>query len=217
MVHRRDVEVGRDRKAGAVNAELPTCAVERQPEARTLAASRFAHDKRSRERPAVEESVLRVGSFAAILERIPAADGGDRLQPTEAKHPVDNVEMVGTEVSHLPAGGVPEPAEVVQPAKRVVLAGRCRSEPHLPVEVGGWWGVRRIAEAREDVPHRHHPYRRDGAYVPTADKITCLFVVRPGALLRTDLYHPLGARGHGLHPLALADEPRQRLLDVDVL
>ncbi len=42
-------------------------------------------------------------------------------------------------------------------------------------------------------------------------------VVLPGSLLRADLHDPPMARRRGDHPVALAHDVRQRLLDVDVL
>ena len=50
-----------------------------------------------------------------------------------------------------------------------------------------------------------------------ADQFAGAGVVRPRPLLRADLHDPLRPRRDGLHPLALADEQCERLLDVHVL
>ena len=62
-----------------------------------------------------------------------------------------------------------------------------------------------------------HPHRDDLADVPVPDQLAGPLVVRPRALLRADLHDALVPSGHVDHPPPLADEQRQRLLDVDVL
>src|SRR5947199_343143 len=80
----------------------------------------LAHRERGRPAVAGIEHVLRVRGLAVVGQGEPAADARDRLERIEPEHPVDDVEVVRAEVGHLPAGVVPEPAEVVQAPVRVV-------------------------------------------------------------------------------------------------
>ena len=94
---------------------------------------------------------------------------------------------------------------------------RGRSQPHVPVEIGRRIAVGRPSEARHDVAKRTHAHRDDLAEFPFRDQFPRPLIVRPGALLRSDLHDALVSLGHVDHPAAFADEQRQRFLDVHVL
>src|SRR6266478_3082578 len=93
----------------------------------------------------IENRVLRVGRFAVVGERETAAEAGNGFERQRPQIPIDDIERVLTQVRHLPARIVPEPAEVIEAAVRVVWPLRSRAEEHVPIELRRRWAVSRAA------------------------------------------------------------------------
>src|SRR5690242_3362194 len=100
-----------DAEPAAANDQRAFRAAEGEPRI-TLAASGLADGKGYVELRVFEQGVLRVRSFAVVLQRPAAAGGGDGLRSLRIKHPLHDIEVVGAKIRHLPAGIVPEPAEM---------------------------------------------------------------------------------------------------------
>ena len=126
--------------------------------------------------------------------------------------------MVRQQVRRLAARVVPEPAEVVERALRVVRHEGRGPEPHVPV--GRPRAGRRSAGVKpgSDVAVRRHPHAADVADVARADQLDG----SAGSGGRTAAACPPARRACGRPPPASIHSPsrthvRQRLLDVDVL
>ena len=72
-----------------------------------------------------------------------------RCGPFEAEIPLHDIDRVSAEVRHLPAGVVPEPSEMINPALRIERPFRRRTEPHVVVEIT-WRGGRRGERRSQD-------------------------------------------------------------------
>ena len=164
-----------------------------------------------------DQGVLRVGHLAVVFEEKTAAGAGDGVGARDTGDPVHDIERVLAQVGHLPARVIPEPAEVIDGAIRIVGPLRCRTQPQVVVQVRRRIAVRRIAEARRHVPKVAHLDRDQSSDSPAANQFARPLIMRTGPLLCADLYHPLVTPGHFDHPAAFADEQRQRLLHVHVL
>src|SRR5262249_11125707 len=108
----------------------------------------------------VEDGILRVRSLPIVIEHKPVSNARDTLE-LAAQHPVNDIERMMPEICHLSAGRVPEPAEVIDPALRVVRSHRGRAEEHGPVELLRRLAVRWLPEPGHDVPVRTHPHGVD--------------------------------------------------------
>ena len=128
-----------------------------------------------------------------------------------------DVDLVRAEVGHLAAGVIPEPAEMVDAALRVVRPRGRRAEPHVVVEIARRGGVGGRAEARHDVAVGGRADAHDLADVAGLQQLARVLVVQAGALLRAHLHDAVVAARHVGHPAAFPDENGERLLDVDVL
>ena len=137
-----------------------------------------------------QDHVLDVRRLAIVLEEVAPADAGDRLGTLQAEQPVDRVERVLAEVGHLSAGGVPEPAEMIDAAIGVVRPLRRRAEPQVPVEFGWRGPVGRIAEPGAQVAAEDDLDARDLADLPGADRLAGALGVFAGPRLRADLHMP---------------------------
>ena len=82
----------------------------------------------------LENGLLGIGRFAVVLQGETAAEARDGSRHLEVEEPVDDVERMLAEIGHLTAGRVPEPAEMIDAAIRVVWPLGGRAEPHIPVE-----------------------------------------------------------------------------------
>ena len=165
----------------------------------------------------VKNGVLGIGRFAAVVEREPAAEAGNGFWRERTETPIDDIERVLAQIRHLPAGVVPEPAEVIQTAIGVIRPLGGRAEEHVPVEIGGRGTVSRPSESRHDVAIRLHSHGDDFADVAVLNQLAGSAVVRPGPLLRAHLHHPLLLVGHVDHPPPFTGKERQRLFDIDIL
>ncbi len=208
-----DAQLGDDLEAGAAQRQSPFRAEEREPvvpRRRDLAA-RPAAD----EAGVLEERLEHVGRLADAPERVAAAHRR-HLARRLVGDPLHDVDVVRQQVRGLAARVVPEPAEVVERALRVVRHEGRGPQPHVPV------GRRepiadRLAEAGQHVAVRRHPHAADVADVARAHELEAALVVAAGALLRAHLHHALVGGRRLQHPVAFAHHVRQRLLDVDVL
>src|SRR5436305_107420 len=128
-----------------------------------------------------EHRVLRVRSLSVVLE-FPASSGGcDRRRPFCSEDPLNDVDLVSTEVRHLPARIVPEPPEMVQRAMRIVGPGGSRTEPHVVIEIARRNLVRRLAESRHDIAHGPHAGRVQLAYIAGPEQVASALVMRTAA------------------------------------
>src|SRR5688572_29216466 len=97
------------------------------------------------------------------------------------------------EIRHLAAAVIPEPAEMIKRAIRIIRAFRRRPEHHIPIEFGRRIAVGRVADARIDVAKEIALHADDLADPAIAEKILGLVIMRSRPLLRADLYDTLRA------------------------
>ena len=145
-----------------------------------------------------------------------AAGAGDRHCPRDAGNPMHDIERMLTQVGHLPAGIVPEPAEMVDRAVQVVRPLRRRTEPHVVIQLGRRRSVGRIAETRRDVPKVARLDRYQFPNPAGANQLAGPLIMGPGTLLRADLDHSLVSPRRRNHPAPFAHEQRQRLFHIHV-
>src|SRR5439155_11654207 len=165
----------------------------------------------------LDHHVLRIGDFTIVLEEVSAAGAGDGGCAFDAGDPVHDVERVLPQVGHLAAGVIPEPAEVVNGAVRVVGPLRRRTKPEIIIKVRGRRLVGWLAETRRDVAKVIDLDRDEFADPSGADQLARPLIVRAGPLLRADLHHAFVAPRDLDHPTTFAHEQRQRLLHIYVL
>src|SRR5262249_1140734 len=113
---------------------------------------------------------------------------------------------MSAEVGHLAAGVVPEPAEVVERAVRVVLVCRGRAEPGVPIQIGWRILIRWRAKSGRDIADIRNAHRHHAADLSVADQLAGPPVGLAGSLLRPPLDAPLVPGGHVDHPPPLANE-----------
>ncbi len=118
--------------------------------------ARLADREQSGESRILEERILGIGRLAIILERKAAAARRNRRGPLHLHGPLHDIDVVRAQVGHLAAGVIPEPAEMVKRAVRIVGPLGRRAEPHVVIEIVGRCRVGRRAETRHDVAERAH-------------------------------------------------------------
>src|SRR5262249_4538062 len=101
-----------------------------------------------------EERILGVGSFAGLLQRKTSAAGGYGLRPVCVHEPLDDIDLVSAEISHLTARVIPKPAEMIKSAHFVVWTIRRGSKPHVVVEIDWRGAIRRRSESGHHVAER---------------------------------------------------------------
>ena len=126
-VGRDDEPLPRDRQAPPGPEELQR----RQAAPSPRAASRCDHVA---VQPGYSNSASCVSGVSPLSCRRTGRPALVTAAGASAEEPVDDVERVLAEVGHLPAGVVPEPAEVIERPVRVVRPLRGRAEPQVPVE-----------------------------------------------------------------------------------
>src|SRR4051812_5064158 len=92
-----------------------------------------------------------------------------------------------TEIGHLTAAVIPEPAEMIEAAIGVVSALRRGPEQHVPIKFGRRIAVRRLANARHDVAEEITLDADNFADGVVAQKVFGLVIMFGGTLLRADL------------------------------
>ena len=214
---RGDLGVGRHDEALARDLQAPPRPAELEPRRRGRAAAALPVRPRGGPARVFEQSVLRVGRLAVVLQGEPSAGAGDGRRGRGIQEPVHDVERVLPEVGHLPAGIIPEPPEVVDRPVGVVRPLGGGAEPHVVIKSRRRLAVGGRAEAGHDVAVVPHPDRDDLADPAAADQLASFLVVRPGALLGADLNDPVVPPGDVDHPPPLARKERERLLDIHVL
>ena len=111
----------------------------------------FAHAHGHHEVGKLVEALLQIGRLAIVFEGEASAERHHFGRPFHAGHQQKCRHAVGPQVGQLAARIIPEPAEVVQPAVRLVgLLGR-RPEPQVVIEIGRRILHRRLAETRIDI------------------------------------------------------------------
>src|SRR5688572_3639578 len=110
------------------------------------------------------------------------------------------------EIGHLPAGVIPEPAEMVERAVWVVSPPRRRAEPHFVIQIGRRILIRRIAKARRDVAEKVALHGNELPQPSAANELARPLIMRAGALLRSHLHDGFVAARRVHHPAALANE-----------
>src|ERR1035438_3864798 len=110
-------------------------------------ADRASHGD-ARERP---DRVLHVGRLAVVLQGEAPTAGLHQGRPFDVHDPHDLVDQVGAEIGHLSARVIPEPAEMVQAAVRLIRPLGRRPEPHIVVEISRRVLHLRLAESRIDI------------------------------------------------------------------
>src|SRR5260370_35619534 len=121
------------------------------------------------------------------------------------------------QVRHLDAGIIPEPAEMVQRAVRVVGTPRRGTKPEIVIEIRRGSSIGWRAEAGHDVPKGSHASAVNLADVPGAQDIARLLEVLTAPLLGADLHDAFVALSRDCDPAAFPNEQGERLLDVNVL
>src|SRR5215475_5818135 len=131
---------------------------------------------------------------------------------------MNHVHIVNAHVRELAAGITVEPAEAVEGAVLVVRDFRRRAEPRIPVEIGWWLFVRRLADAFGPFVLNVEGARGcDLADAAAANELDGLAAVIRRTSLQADLHDALVPLSRLDHPAAFGDHERKRLLDVDIL
>src|SRR5262245_24937999 len=142
--------------------------------------------------------------------------GLDRAAVVHAEAPLGDVQVVGAEVGHLPAGVVPEEAEQVVDVLGVVRLLRRGAEPEVVVQLR-----RRVAvghgRAGEVDAGDADLDGGDLAELAVADQLAGLAELLGGALLAAGLDDAVVLAGCLDHRPPLGDGQAERLLAVDVL
>src|SRR4051794_12651356 len=95
------------------------------------------------------------------------------------------------QVGHLPARVIPEPAEMIDAAFRIIRTRWRGSQPHLIVHLARRITIRTRSEAGHDVTKRTRSRAVNLADVSRPQQIASLLIVQPASLLRTALHHTL--------------------------
>ena len=133
-----------------------------------------------------------------------------------AQIPLHNVDIVRAQVGHLAAGVIPEPAEMVQRAMRIVGTLGRGAQPHVVIEIRRRRAIRRVAESGHHIAVGAHVRAQQLAEIARLHQFAGLLIMRSGALLGAHLHDALvAARGVG-HPAAFFHEQGERLFDVDI-
>src|ERR1043166_7444737 len=128
--------------------------------------------------------------LAVVFEEVASAGTRDRRRAGHAGVPMNGIERMRSEIGHLAPGVVPEPAEVVEAAIRIVGALRRGTEPQIVVEIGWRRLVRRLAKARTDIAEEVALHRDQSSGPAVPDQFPGLLIVRAGPLLRPPLHAP---------------------------
>ena len=200
------------------DSEARLCAVEDEVRCGggRSAGGAFANLAKDREVRIFKDRVLHVGDFAVILEDSAAADAGDACWSGCAGTPMNDVERMLAQVGHLPAGVIPEPAEMVDGAVGIIGALGRGTEPEVVVEFARRRGIWRIPETWEDVAKELDLDGDELADLTAANEFARAGVVGGRALLGADLDDAVVAASGVEHPAALFDEEREGLFDVNV-
>ena len=164
-----------------------------------------------------DDHVLNVRHLAVVFQEKSSAGARHCRWPFHTGDPVDRVERVLAEVGHLAAGVIPEPAEMVDGAVRIVRPLRRRAEPHFIIQFRRRISIGRIAKSRRDVAKIVALNGNKFAEPPAADEFARLLIMRAGTLLGSDLHDAFMAARRFYHPTSFAHKQRQRLFHIHVL
>src|SRR5437667_7637609 len=156
-----------------------------------------------------DDHVLNVRHLAVVFQEKSSAGARHCRWPFHTGDPVDRVERVLAEVGHLAAGVIPEPAEMVDGAVRIVRPLRRRAEPHFIIQFRRRISIGRIAKSRRDVAKIVALNGNKFAEPPAADEFARLLIMRTGTLLGSDLHDAFMAARRFDHPTSFAHKQRQ--------
>jgi hypothetical protein len=164
-----------------------------------------------------EDDLLHIGCLSAVFDGVAAAEAGNGLRRPCIKRPPRDVEVVRPEVRHLPAGVIPEPAKMIDAAKRIEGDGWRGPEPHIPIEIG-WEPFLDFSwnEAGHRVAAAAGAYLVHLADHSVPNELHGSLVVRARALLAACLHYSLLLASFVDHDAAFLNGEGQRLFDVNV-
>ena len=140
---------------------------------------------------------------------------GDRSRLIHSQAPLSDVDVVCSEVRHLPAGVIPEEAEVVMNSLDVIGTLRSGTEPHVIIKFCGRIAVRnrRPAEVGTGQPN-HDSFQL--AEPSIANQLARQTEAIIGTLLRTGLHDAAMCASRFDHLASFDDRQAQRLFAVHI-